>query len=145
MRARRARRLVAGVVLFAQIALIVRAYTAPVAVFGFQMFPESSDWSVTVFRVTAAGERVDIRAEWPGAYAWARLVEGSGLENPFTRQPAAYGVDASLHFLQGALDWVASHTPADPDTAYLLAEVDLWSNGRGPARLVLISADRAAP
>jgi len=41
--ARRLRQLGAALILLAQVALIVRAYAAPVDVFGFQMFPESSD------------------------------------------------------------------------------------------------------
>lgn len=145
MRARRLRRLVAAFVLLAQIALIVRAYSAPVAVFGFQMFPESSDWSVTLYRVTATGERIDVREAWPGGYRWHELVADSGLESPFHRHPAAYGIDASLHLLQGALDWVVSHIPDDTDTTRIIAEVDVWTNGRGPEHRTVTSAQRTGP
>jgi len=139
----RLRRSAAILIVVAQLVLIVRAYSAPLDVFGFQMFPESSDWSVQVLRETAGGNRVDVRAPWPGGYSWADLVAGSGLEDPTARQPAAYGIDTSLHFLQGALDWVAAHTPADTETVRLVAEVDAWRNGRGPEHAVLLSEMRA--
>ena len=142
MTARRLRRFAAVVILLVQAALVVRAYAAPVDVFGFQMFPESSDWSVRVFRVTSDGGRVDVGDPWPGGYRWSDLVAGSGLEGPSGRHPADYGTEASLHFLQGALDWVAGHTPLDTLTVRLLAEVDLWPNGRGPDHLVLTSVTR---
>ena len=145
MTARRLRRLGAALILLAQISLIVRAYAAPVDVFGFQMFPESSDWSALIYRVTPDGGLIDVRQPWPGGYRWQDLMAGSGLESPFTRHPADYGLDASLHFLQGALDWASAHTPADEETVRLIAEVDLWSNGRGPRHATLVGADRVMP
>jgi hypothetical protein len=140
----RTRRLAAALIVAGQLSLIVLAYGEPVKVFGFQMFPESSDWSVQIFRITGDGARIDATAPWPGGYVWADLVAGSGLEAPSGRHPADYGVDASLHFLQGALDWVAANTPSDHETESLVAEVTVWRNGHGPEHLAL-SSDMREP
>jgi hypothetical protein len=126
------RRIVSVVVVAAQLTLVVLAYGADHAVFGFQMFPESSEWQAEVVRVTADGRIVDIRDEWPGGYRWDALVGGRGLSNPFDRSHADAGLASTLDFLDHALDWVADNTPADTETLYLEARVTVWDNGRGP-------------
>ena len=52
--------------------LIVRGYLEPHPVFAFQMFREASSWQADIYRVTPAGERIDIRDDWPG-YEWSAL------------------------------------------------------------------------
>lgn len=137
--------MVALLVVGLQILLIVRAYAVPLPVFGFQMFPEASRWQADAYRVLPDGTRVDVRSSWPGGYRWEELVQGRGLSDPFTVGDAAYGVEATLYFLDHALAWVAANTPADGETWYLEADVEYWHNGRGPSVVVLRSPMRGPP
>lgn len=142
MTARRlTRRLVAVIIVVLQLFLVVRAYPADHAVFGFQMFPESSEWQATIERELIGGERVDVRVDWPGGYRWADLVSGFGLGQPFSRQHAAYGLDSILDFLSEALEWVAQNTPLDPETVRLVATVTVWPNGRA-AQTIIFEQER---
>jgi hypothetical protein len=122
--------------------MIVRGYGDPHRVFAFQMFPESSSWQATVYRVTDGGERIDVRRPWPGGYHWPDLVTGRGLDNPHAEQHAAYGVDAILDLLQEALDYVARSTPADTETVRLEADVTYRRNGGSELRTSLVSEER---
>jgi hypothetical protein len=47
-----------------------------------------------------------------------------------------------LAFLEAALAWVASHTPADRETAYLEATVTYDRNTHGPTTVVMRSPER---
>lgn len=141
----RRRRIAAALIVTLQLLLVVRAYEADHAVFGFQMFPESSDWQADIVRVTADGARVDARLPWPGGYRWGDLVRGRGLTDPFVRHHADTGLDSQLHFFEEALDWVAANTPLDTETQYLEATVTVWPNGGGPEVLVFSSDRRVAP
>ena len=129
-------------VVVVQVALIVRAYSAPHREFGFQMFPEASTWRADIVRVTAEGERIPIDEDWAG-YRWNDLVEGRGLGNPAVRHHADAGLDGQLAFLDAALDWVAAHTPRDDETLYLEATVTSWYNDDQAQVEVLRSDDRA--
>jgi hypothetical protein len=137
-----ARRVVFVGLIVLQLAMVVRAYSAPHKEFGFQMFPESSQWQAEIVRVTDAGERVPIEEPWSG-YEWSELVQGRGLTAPWRRQHADAGVDNQLEFLGEALDWVAANTPADRETRYLEAEVTVWPNLGAPTTLVLRSEERS--
>ena len=55
------------------------------------------------------------------------------------------GVGATVDFLDDALDWVATHTPADRETRYLEATVTYFENTRGPSVTVLRSVERSRP
>jgi hypothetical protein len=136
------RRAVVGLVVAAQLVLVVRAYWADHDVFGFQMFPESSQWQAEIVRVDADGTRHDVRDPWPGGYRWGDLVTSRGLGDPFTRGHADTGLASTTAFLRAALDWVARNTPDDPETVYLEAVVTLWDNGRGPRNEVYRSVIR---
>ncbi len=138
------RRLGALAIVVAQLLLIVRAYDAPIDTFGFQMFPESSQWQADIYRVTDDG-LVPISEPWPGGYQWSDLVAARGLGTPSVRHHADAGLGATLFLLERALDWVAVNTPADGETAMLIAEVLVWDNGRGPTSLTLESAPRSVP
>jgi hypothetical protein len=138
----RGRRLAAICIVAAQVGLIVRAYSAPIDTFGFQMFPESSQWQADIFRVLPDGTRIDVREPWPGGYRWERLVDARGLGSPSTLHHADAGLDATMRLLDAALDWVAANTPDDHETAALVAEVTLIHNGRTATRLVLESESR---
>jgi hypothetical protein len=122
--------------------LLVRSYWDPHNFFGFQPFNESSTWRADVVRVTAAGERVPVEAHWPGGYDWDELVGWGVLERPDRLKHAYSGLDASVDFLDEALDWVADSTPRDTQTLYLEARVTGYRNGRGPEQRVLRSAVR---
>jgi hypothetical protein len=141
---RLARRAVVGLVVVAQLAFVVRGYHSAHREFGWQMFPESTQWQADVVRVTADGRRVPVEEPWPGGYRWADLVTGSGLEVPDVRQHADAGLDAQLDDLDHALGWVVHHIPADHETVRLEATVQTWRNdgSPGPVR-VLVGPDRS--
>lgn len=132
-------------VVAAQVVMVVRAYGADHAVFGFQMFPESSTWQADIYRITADGEAIDVRRPWPGGYRWGDLVPDRGLGNPFVVHHADTGLRSTLAFLEEALAWVGGHTPLDTETRYLEARVTYWDNGRGPNTTVLRGPPRALP
>jgi hypothetical protein len=134
------RRAVMVVIVVAQLTMIVLAYDSDHKTFGFQMFPESSRWQADVVRVQTDGTRVPIEEDWE--YRWSDLVRGRGLTNPFVDHHADSGVRNQFGYFQGALDWVAVHTPDDTTTAYFEAEVTYTDNGRGPYVRTFRSIDR---
>jgi hypothetical protein len=85
---------------------------------------------------------VPIGEPWAG-YQWAALVPSRGLAYPATRHHADAGLDNQLAFLDAALDYVATHTPADHETRYLEATVTSWRDADPPHTVVLRSRDRA--
>jgi hypothetical protein len=139
-----ARWVVVVTVLGAQAFLVARAHWAPHKEFGFQMFPESSTWRADVVRVTADGRRRPVSEPWDG-YRWSALVPNRGLAFPSNRHHADAGLDNQLAFLAAALDYVATHTPADDDTRYLEATVTAWHNDDEPHVVVLRSVERDVP
>lgn len=136
-----ARRVVVVGLVALQLGLVVRAYWAPHKEFGFQMFPESTQWQADVVRVTDTGERVSVREPWAG-YEWGELVRGRGLTAPWRRHHADAGADNQLRFLAESLDWVAANTPDDHATRYLEATVIVWHNLRAARTVVLRSEER---
>ena len=136
------RRVVVVVVVLAQLGFVVRAYFADHREFGYQMFPESSTWQAEIVRVTTDGRRVPISEPWYG-YRWSDIVRSRGLARPGVRHHADAGLDNQLAFLDAALDYVAEHTPLDPETRYLEAVVTAWHNTDQPAVVVLRSGDRS--
>jgi hypothetical protein len=140
-RAGQVRRVIAAVVLLAQFFFVVGAYSADHAFFGFQMFPESSQWQATIERELADGRRIDVGDPWPGGYAWGDLVVGRGLNQPYGRHHADTGLRSTLHFFAAALDWAAHNTPLDTETVRLVATVTTWHNG-GPPETLIMEANR---
>ena len=133
------------VVVGLQAALLVRGTTSDHREFAFRMFPESSTWSAVVVRVTVDGRRIPVERDWAG-YSWAALTDsGVGIQYPSRRRHAVAGVENQLAFLDAALDWVATHTPADTETSYLEATVTYRHNGRAPETRVLRSQRRGRP
>ena len=128
-------------VLTAQIGLAVNGYRDPHKFFAFQPFPESSVWQADIVRVTWDGRRLPVEGGWDG-YDWNTLVHSTVLTSPFRLRHASRGVDHTIAFLGDALDWVATHTPADHDTRYLEATVTYYRNTRGPHTVVLRSEER---
>jgi len=122
--------IVVAVVLL-QLGFIARGYWSDHKEFAFQMFPESSTWRASLFRVTADGERVPIDRPWFG-YRWEDMVRDRGLSYPTYRHHADAGLDNQLAFLRAALDWVAANTPRDHETRYLEARVTSWHNDDPP-------------
>lgn len=137
------RRVVVVTFVVLSVAAVVRGYFGPPPVFAWRMFPEASVWQAEIYRVDAAGGRIDVRDPWPGGYSWPVLVQGKGLGNPFDESGAVYGVESTLHLLQGSLDWVAANTPGDDETVRLEAVVTYRRNGREPVVVVLRSGERA--
>ena len=133
----------AGLVLVS-LAMVVRAYSAPHMEFGYQMFPESSEWQAEIVRVTADGERLSIDEPWFG-YEWRDLVRGRSLTFPSRRHHADAGVANQLEFLAEARDWVAANTPDDPETVHYQAAVTVWPNLGEPEYLTITSQERDLP
>ena len=125
------RRVIVLAVVLLQLGFIARGYWADHKEFAFQMFPESSTWRASLFRVTADGERVPIDRPWFG-YRWEHMVRDRGLSYPQYRHHADAGLDNQLAFLRAALDWVAANTPRDHETRYLEARVTAWHNDDPP-------------
>jgi len=125
------RRVIVLAVVLLQLGFIARGYWADHKEFAFQMFPESSTWRASLFRVTADGERVPIDRPWFG-YRWEDMVRDRGLSYPTYRHHADAGLDSQLAFLRAALDWVAANTPRDDETRYLEARVTSWHNDDPP-------------
>jgi hypothetical protein len=125
------RRVVVLAVVGLQLFFVARGYWADHKEFAFQMFPESSTWRASLFRVTADGERVPIDRPWFG-YRWEKMVRDRGLSYPTYRHHADAGLDNQLAFLRAALDWVAANTPRDHETRYLEARVTSWHNDDPP-------------
>jgi hypothetical protein len=125
------RRVIVLAVVLLQLGFIARGYWADHKEFAFQMFPESSTWRASLFRVTADGERVPIDRPWFG-YRWEDMVRDRGLSYPTDRHHADAGLDNQLAFLRAALDWVAANTPRDHETRYLEARVTSWHNDDPP-------------
>ena len=125
------RRVIVLAVVLVQLGFIARGYWADHKEFAFQMFPESSTWRATLFRVTADGERVPIDRPWFG-YRWEDMVRDRGLSYPQYRHHADAGLDNQLAFLRAALDYVAANTPRDHETRYFEARVTAWHNDDPP-------------
>jgi hypothetical protein len=128
-------------VLVIQVGLAINGYRDPHKYFAFQPFNESSTWQADIVRVTWDGQRIPIDEGWHG-YDWDTLVDMAALQHPDRLRHAYMGVDATLDFLEHALDWVSAHTPADSETRYLEATVTYFENTRGPHHVVLRSHDR---
>ena len=137
----RAARVAFVAVVAIQVGLAVNGYREPHKYFAFQPFNESSTWQADIVRVTWDGREIPVDEEWSG-YDWDTLVDMSALQHPEGLRHAYMGVDATLDFLDHALDWVAEHTPADAETRYLQATVTYFENTRGPHHVVLRSQDR---
>jgi hypothetical protein len=136
------RRFIVGTAIALQLAFAVRGYTSAHKEFAFQMFSESTDWRADIVRITNTGERVPVDDGWEG-YRWADLVRARGLSDPSYRHHADAGIDNQLAFLEESLDYVATHTPRDTDTAYLEATVTYWRNAHPPREVVLRSERRS--
>jgi hypothetical protein len=138
------RRVVFVGVLLGQAFFVVRAYWAPHNEFGFQMFPEASEWQAEIVRVTDDGARVPVGQPWSG-YVWSELVTARGLGRTDHRTHANNGLASQVAFLSDALAWVASNTPADRETRYYEATVTEWHNDDPPTTTVLRSPERDLP
>jgi hypothetical protein len=111
--------------------------------FGFRPFPAADTWSAEIVRVDRAGERRPVDdGSWE--YDWDTLVGAPPVVRPFRERFASRGAAATVDLLQRALDWAAANTPADTDTAYLEATVDVFHNQRRRETIVLRSAEREA-
>jgi hypothetical protein len=141
---RRAVTLFVVAVLAVQVGFALNGYRDPHKFFAFQPFNESSTWSADIVRVTWDGERKPVADGWSG-YGWSSLVDMPALTGYTRTRHASYGIGATIAFLDDALDWVATHTPADHETRYLEATVTYHRNTRGPQVTVLRSVERARP
>lgn len=139
---RRVRRVIVIGWVVISLSAIVAGHRSTSPVLAWQMFPEASRWRAEVVRVTADGDRIDVRAPWPGGYRWAELVDERGMGDPFAERDASYGIASTLDMLQHALDWVAVNTPNDHETVRLEATVTYRHNADPPRTVVLRSAPR---
>jgi hypothetical protein len=120
--------------------LLVRGGSDPHKLFGFRPFNESDAWRADIVRVTAAGERRPIDdGTWD--HDWDELVATNKLLSPGRARHASAGADATIDFLERALDWVVV-TVDDADTVALEATVIVHRNTRGPEVVELRSRSR---
>ncbi len=132
-----------------QAAILIRAQRGPDFVFGFQMFNESSDLKITLFRRVRHKGRLRLLAVHDGAwqamdtqgaphtFRWQTRVRDGVLGTLGSYVHASYGLQAQLFRLQFALRDVARHIPDDSETEALVAVVDTLKNGRDPAQVRL--------
>lgn len=138
---KRRRAAIVVVALLVHATLLVRGGSDPHKLFGFRPFNESDTWQAEIVRVLTDGERRPIDdGTW--AYEWNQLVGTSKLQNPQHLRHASGGADATIDFLQRALDWIVDHTPDDPDTDHPEARVVVYRNTRGPEVHVLRSSTK---
>jgi hypothetical protein len=128
---------------------IVKAQHLPDRVFGFQMFNESSQVTVHLFREIEHKKRRILEplpdGRWRARdargveheHAWSERVRSSKLSELGRTVHARYGLDAQLFRLQGALEDVVRHLPDDNETRALVAEVETLKNGEPGPRLRL--------
>lgn len=135
------RRVVAAVfvvVLAVQGVLLVRGGSDPHKLFGFRPFNESDTWQADIVRVLDDDTRLPIDdGTW--VYDWDELVGTPKLQRPGRLRHASAGADATVDFLERALDWVTDRIPDDPDTVALEATVTVFRNTRGPEIIELRS------
>jgi hypothetical protein len=148
----RGRTAFAALYLLAQGALIATVPMRPDKTFAFQMFNESSTLAIALSR-RVRGADGSVR-DVPTSGRW-EAKDGNGVHHTFAwndrvRDPivgtlgrpvhAAYGVDAQLSHLQGALDDVMAHLDRDVETTALVADVEVSRNGRSPTHVHLVSS-----
>jgi hypothetical protein len=124
-----------------ELAGIAWAQRTPDHVLGFQMFNESSQMTIHLFR-EVEDKRKRLLLPVPGGrwqapdasgtlrdYAWQGRVRYKPLTYVETSVDAKYGLSAQLARLQAALDDVVRHIPDDASTLALVAQVDTVKNG----------------
>ena len=133
-----ARRVGAAAILIVQLLLIIRGYSADHAVFGFQMFPESSEWQATIERELVDGALVDVRQDWPGGYRWILVLGPAFLVEPGHRLGDVFrvgplGRDIARVIFGAADDFLGIDTELDGRLEFLprrLSRIRMWSPGR---------------
>lgn len=138
----RARRGFAAAYVLSLAAAVGFGQLAPDHVFGFQMFNESSNIKIDLFReVTRDGgtELVPIPdGAWDAPdehgvvhhFSWHDRVRVSPLRTLGESVHASYGLEAQLFRLELALGDVARNVPLDHETRALVAVVETVKNGR---------------
>jgi hypothetical protein len=124
-----------------QLFFIVRAYWDPHRRFGYQPFGEYSVWRADVVRVTRDGRRIPAGRKFHGT-RWSAHVRCCGLHSVSRLKPAKRGIGSTLAYFQLALDYVADHTPEDPDTLFYEAKVTYLRNRGDPVELIMTSKRR---
>jgi hypothetical protein len=116
----------------------------PDHVFGFQMFNESSNLTIELFREVERSGQVVLEhlpdGEWDAPdehgkihrHSWRDRVRASPIRTLGVSVHASYGLDAQLFRLEQALADVARNIPNDRETRALVAVVQTLKNGRDP-------------
>jgi hypothetical protein len=150
----KARRVFAALYVAAFVAVVGWGLKAPDHAFGFQMFNETSNLTISLERrVRRGGKRVLSPA--PGGvwqargadgkertFRWSDHVRDGVLGQLEVRRHASYGLDGQLFRLRQALGYVLEHIPDDTETEALIAVVDASKNGRPPQRVRLTAVRR---
>lgn len=130
-----------------ELAGIAWGQRAPDHVLGFQMFNETSQLTIHLFR-EVDGKRKPVLVPVPDGhwqaldsngklheFSWQARVRYSPLHVLEKSVHARYGLEGQLFHLQTALNDVVRHIPDDADTRALVAKVDTSRNGvPGPQR-----------
>jgi hypothetical protein len=145
----RARRAFAAGYVLLLTAAVAYGQLAPDHVFGFQMFNESSNLKIDLFREVERDGRTELLpvpdGEWEAPdeqgnlrrFSWNDRVRVSPIHRLGTFVHASYGLSAQLYRLEQALEDVARNVPLDHETRALVALVETVKNGRaaGTVRL----------
>lgn len=149
----RARRGLAAAYVAALLVAVTYGQLAPDHVFGFQMFNESSDITIELFREVERDGVTTLEpvpgGEWDARdatgtvhhFSWNDRVRVSPIRTLGVTVHASYGLEAQLFRLEQALLDVARSTPLDAETRALVAVVETTKNGR-PAGTVRLRAER---
>jgi hypothetical protein len=149
------RLIVAGVWIFAQIALVLTANRRDDGAFGFRPLAESSTVRVSLYREVFAGGDAARQERAPGGvwfardagglvrrFSWRDRVSRPELATFDTEIRTPNGTKAFVSALESALHDVATHVPDDAETHRLFVEVTIRRNGREPYNVRLFSAAR---
>jgi hypothetical protein len=116
--------------------LVVRGGSDPHKLFGFRPFNESDTWSAEIVSVSRDGTRSPVDPQ-----TWDALVGSRKLRSIDHSRHAAAGADASVDFLDRALDWAVSQLPESSEVESFEATVTVNRNTRGPEIITLTSTD----
>lgn len=138
----RARRVFAGAYVLSLALAIGYGQIAPDHVFGFQMFNESSNIEIALYREVERSGTTELLplpdGEWDAPdehgvmhhFSWRERVRASPLHRLGESVHASYGLAAQLFRLELALEDVARNVPRDHETRALVAVVETVKNGR---------------
>ena len=137
-----------------QLFFVLRSHTVTDKKFGFWMFPESTYFRASLARELANGSVVRTRnGAWHARkvdgsraiFLWDDFVNYYRLGNLESRRRAKGNFQTTLGYFQHALNYVATHIPADSETKKLILTVYYTRSGNPLKVVTLESIERDLP